>query len=163
MPEWLYRLLAIRYLFLILLGWLWVKDGITLNRKMLILSIVSVLAIIYFEYVAVYFHINNEPWFFNTVWTFHRWPCYYFCANGLVFILHVIWKRLDKFKWINFLIKELAKSSYEIFLVQMCVCYALGFLHMPVAVGIIVVWFFSIMGGIAFNRINNMFFRIKAK
>ena len=162
-PEWLYRLLAIRYLFLILLGWLWVKDGITLNRKMVILSLLSALAIIYFEYVVVYFHVDNEPWFFNTAWTFHRWPCYYFCANGLVFLLHVIWECLNKTEWINSLIKELAKSSYEIFLVQMCVCYARGFLHMPGSVSIFVVWTISILGGIAFNRINSMFFRIKSK
>ena len=163
LPEWLYRLFAIRYLFLILLGWLWVKEGITLDRKMVLLSIVSALAIIYFEYVAVYLKINNEPWFFNTAWTFHRWPCYYYCANGLVFLLHIIWKWINKTGWINCLIKELAKSSYEIFLVQMCVCYARGFLHMPGVVGVIVVWTISIVGGIAFNRLNNKIFRVKAK
>ena len=30
-PTWLYRLLAIRYLFLFYLGWIWVKDGIKFN------------------------------------------------------------------------------------------------------------------------------------
>lgn len=163
LPGWLYRLLAIRYLFLILLGWFWVKDGITLNRKMVILSMVSALAIIYFEYVAVYFHINNEPWFFNTAWTFHRWPCYYFCANGLVYLLNIIWQRFHKTEWINRCIKELAKSSYEIFLVQMCVCYARGFIHMPRVISILVVWIISIVCGIVFNRINNRIFRVKAK
>ena len=163
MPEWLYRLLAIRYLCLILLGWFWVKNGITLNRKMIILSIVSALTIIYFEYVAVYLHINNEPWFFNTAWTFHRWPCYYFCANGLVYLLYIIWQRLHKTEWINRCIKELAKSSYEIFLMQMCACYAISILNMSGFVGVLVVWTISIVGGIVFNRINNKNFRITAK
>lgn len=163
LPDWLYRLLAIRYLFLILLGWLWVKEGIILNRKMVILSLLSILAILYFEYVAVYFQTDNEPFFFKTAWTFHRWPCYYFCANGLVYLLHVTWQWLNKSKRINFLIKELAKSSYEIFLVQMCICYAKGFIHMPGVVSMLIVWVISILGGIVFYRINNMIFRIKTK
>lgn len=163
MPEWLYRLLAIRYLFLILLGWLWVKEGITFNRNMVFLSAVSALTIIYFEYVAEYYCIDNEPWFFQTGWTFHRWPCYFFCANGLVFLLYVIWEWLNKTVWINNLTKEFAKSSYEIFLVQMCVCFAREFMHMPVFLSIILVWAISILGGIAFNRINKKFLRVKAK
>lgn len=157
LPEWLYRLLAIRYLFLILLGWFWVREGIVLNRRMVVLSILSALAIIYFEYLAVYFDIDTEPWFFKTDWTFHRWPCYYFCAYGLVFLLHLIWEWLQKTEWISNLVKELAKSSYEIFLVQMCACYANRFLH------IFIIWSISLVGGIVFNRINNMIFRIKAK
>ena len=32
-PAWLYRILAIRYVFLIYLGWLWVKDGIKMDWK----------------------------------------------------------------------------------------------------------------------------------
>lgn len=163
LSAWIYRLLAIRYLFLILLGWLWVKDGIKLNRRMIFLSVVSASSILYFEYVAVFFHIDNEPWFFNTAWTFHRWPCYYFCANGLVYLLHAIWQWLNKSEKINCIIKELAKSSYEIFLVQMCVCYAIRILHIPVVAGILIAWIISLVGGIAFNRINNMIFRIKAK
>lgn len=162
-PEWLYRLLAIRYLFLILLGWIWVKDGIILNSKMVILSVVSALLIIYFEYVAVYFHIDNEPWFFNTAWTFHRWPCYYFCANGLIYLLHVVWEWLHENEWINCCIKELAKSSYEIFLVQMCACYAKSLMHVQGVVGVLAVWTISIVGGIAFNRFNNKIFRVKVK
>ena len=94
----LFRLLAIKYLFLVLFGWIWVKEGIILNRKMVILSLLSALTILYFEYVAVYFHMDNEPWFFNTAWTFHRWPCYYFCANGLVYLLYIIWQRFKKNK-----------------------------------------------------------------
>ena len=163
LPEWLYRLLAIRYLLLILLGWLWVREGITLSRKMVILSLMSALAIIYFEYVVEYYHIDNEPWFFKTAWTFHRWPCYYFCANGLVYYLQVIWRWSRKTEWINSFIKELAKSSYEIFLVQMCACYAISFLHMPGVMRILIVWTISLVGGIAFSRINNIIFRIKAK
>lgn len=130
---------------------------------MVFLSLVSALAILYFEYVASYLHIDNEPCFFNTSWTFHRWPCFYFCANGLVYLLHIIWQWLHKSEWINYCIKELAKSSYEIFLVQMCACYANSLLHMPGVVGIIVVWSISIVGGITFNRINNMVFRPKVK
>lgn len=157
LPDWLYRLLAIRYLLLIFLGWIWVKEGITLNKKKVFLSVLSALAIIYFEYVAVYFHIDNEPWFFKTAWTFHRWPCYFFCANGLVYVLYLLWQRLYSVGWINYCIKEFAKSSYEIFLVQMCACYARGVFHIPGLVGLVVVWTVSILGGIALNRMIQSF------
>lgn len=115
MPEYLHRLIAIRYLFLIFLGWVWVKDGIVINTKTLILSIISLLSVIYFEY----FSGNSEPWFYNTSWKFHRWPCYYYVSVLLCYILFCIYGVLSKFEIINKASCILAKCSYEIFLVQM--------------------------------------------
>lgn len=76
LPENIYRLLAIRYLFLVYLASIWVKEGIKINKITHLLSFISLLSIIYFEY----FSINDEPLFFNTAWKFHRWPCYTYLA-----------------------------------------------------------------------------------
>lgn len=78
LPDGLYRLLAVRYIFLLYLAWLWVKDGIVINRLTVFLSILSFLAIVYFEY----FSVDDEILFYKTAWKYHRWPCYFFVANG---------------------------------------------------------------------------------
>lgn len=160
--EWFYRLLFIRYVCLIYLGWIWTQEGIKLSGKMIVLSVLSALAILYFEYAHSNSHINNEPWFYNTAWSFHRWPCYYYCANGLVFLLYVMWQWLKNSRLIENSVKVLAKSSYEIFLVQMCVCFFIGFWKIPVIAKIVTIWIFSIAGGVVLNRIVNLLF-IKQK
>ena len=168
-PVWLYRILAARYAFLIYLGWLWVKDGIKLDWKMVLLSILSFLSIIYFEYISTYFSINNEPLFFNTFWRYHRWPCYYYVSNGLVFVLYVIWQRLRRNSKIDSYIKTLAKSSYEIFLVQMAFVYLFKSEYVPFfhslylqySIRFILVWLISIFGGIWVNNLFNRIFSNK--
>ena len=159
LPDWIYRLLAIRYVFLIYLGWEWVRDGIKLNWKMIALSVLSALTIIYFEDVSSFFHINNEPWFFNTAWKFHRWPCYYYCANGLVYLLYMVWRRIKNNAIIWKGVKILAKSSYEIFLVQMCACLIKGRLTIPTIAVVLIIWAISIAGGIALNMMINRFLK----
>lgn len=77
-PDWIYRLLALRYFFLIFLAWIWVEKGINIDIKAIVLSLLSFLSIIYFEYYS----INDEPLFYNTAWNIHRWPCYYYVAFG---------------------------------------------------------------------------------
>lgn len=77
-PDGIYRLLAVRYIFLLYLAWIWVKDGIVISRINIILSILSFIAIVYF----VYFSVDDEILFYNTAWKNHRWPCYFFVANG---------------------------------------------------------------------------------
>lgn len=59
MPEQLYRLLALRYVFLILLGYLWVKQGIVLNKRTIALAVCSILAMLFFSYT----NFNLEPLF----------------------------------------------------------------------------------------------------
>ena len=117
MPEFVYRLLAVRYIFLIFLGYLWAKDGIIVNAFSLILSIISLAAILFFAYTDY----NLEPFFFHTGWKCHRWLCYFYVANLLVFFLYQLYrlaKRQDKFMSI---ISRIGKASWEIFLVQLCV------------------------------------------
>lgn len=88
LPEHLHRLLAIRYFFLFYFAWIWVKEGIVLNKRLVILSLLSFLSIIYFEY----FSVDDEIWFYNTGWKFHRWPCYYYVSTGgYICLICCIW------------------------------------------------------------------------
>ena len=154
--EMAYRLLAVRYLFLLFLGWLWVKDGVRVNGVTILLSVISLITIIYFEY----FSVNDEPWFFSTKWKTHRWPCYFFVANGLVALLSVVWEKMKGNRYIKFAVEKLASSSYEIFLVQMMTIYLFKWSDltiipsMPIRYGVwvIVVWGISVLGGIFIKK-----------
>lgn len=115
LPDKVYRLLAFRYVFLIYLGWLWVKDGVIINSKTILLSILSLIAIVYFGYFAG----DIEPFFFNTAWRCQRWPCYFVMANMWIGILYWIWNWCKKSNEVQKIVKTLANSSWEIFLAQM--------------------------------------------
>ena len=158
-PDTIYRILAIRYIFLLYLGWLWVKEGVIINKTTMLLSVLSLCAIIYFEYVP----IDNEPWFYSTGWRFHRWPCYFFVANGFIAILHYIWKFLKNNKFIVNAVKTIASATYEIFLVQMSVIYlfttkSITFtsnIMLRYIIWLAIVWTISVGGGILINKIIN--------
>lgn len=157
LSDGIYRLLAIRYFFLVYLGWIWVHDGIVLNKKTLFLSFISILTIIYFSY----FYLNCEPLFFDTAWRAHRWPCYYYVAVLLSYILYVLYKKTRHLRGVDFLTRMLARCSYEIFLIQMAavlLCPSLNFIsniYVRVASRIILIWILSIGGGYYFNIIYN--------
>ena len=116
-PDWLYRLLSIRYFFLIYLGWLWVKEGIVINVKTIALQLLSMVAIIYFDY----YYTPTEPWFFDTAWRCHRWPCYFYVSTLFCGILYWLYNKTKENSIIRYTTKMLAKSSYEIFLIQMVI------------------------------------------
>lgn len=168
-PAYLYRISSFRYVFLIYLGWLWVKEGVKIDWKMIVLSLISALSIIYFEYVSVYFKLNNEPWFFSTGWAYHRWPCYYFVSNGLIFILFQIYRRVRKYNKVDLYIKTLARSSYEIFLVQMSFIFLfkteyLQFINsssIQFIIRFVIIWVVSIIGGIFVNKAFNHLFNFR--
>lgn len=153
-PNWIYRLLAIRYLFLIYLAWIWVEKGITLDGKAIVLSLLSFLSIIYFEYYS----INDEPLFYKTVWKFHRWPCFHYVAIGGGYLLYMLWNLASKNHFVKSTVKMLAKCSYEIFLIQMVVCAtfpSLSFIQNDVSrvlTRIVLIFAISIIGGHVFNR-----------
>lgn len=117
LPDSVHRILATRYLFLIYIGWIWVNEGIVINAKNILFSLISFLSIIYFEY----FSVDDEIMFYNTTWKFHRWPCYYFVGIGGTALLYYAYMMLSNNKRIERIIKLIAKCSYEIFLIQMLV------------------------------------------
>lgn len=155
LPDHFHRLLAIRYLFLIYLAWLWVKDGIVINKLTILLSVLSGLSIAYFYYC----NVNNEPLFYTTAWKYHRWPCYFYVSTLLCYLLHVLYVSSSKFSFFDKTMKFLAKYSYDIFLVQMAVIavlprlYLLGNKYLALSMWIIVVWISSLVGGYVFNKV----------
>ena len=163
-PEPIHRLLAVRYLFLIYLAWIWVKKGIVINKSTLLLSVLSLLSIVYFEYC----NFNNEPLFFDTAWKYHRWPCYFYVSTLLCYLLYTIYKYVSQVRLIDRIVQFLAKCSYEIFLVQMAVIPILPKLsfinnkYIALSLWISIVWAISLVGGYLFNTIySNFLKRIK--
>ena len=158
LPDFVYRLLAVRYFFLAYLGWIWVHDGIVINKKTLLLSFLSMLAIIYFDYC----YVNTEPLFYNTSWRTHRWPCYFYVAILFTYILYLIY-HTNRIRCIERTTKMLARCSYEIFLMQMAVialCPNFKFIANPHARFVfrfILIWVISVVGGYFFNIIYNKF------
>ena len=157
LPDFVYRLLCIRYIFLIWVGWIWVKEGIRLNVLTISASLVSLIAIIYFAY----FDQDLEPLFYNTGWATHRWICYFWVGFAFVGILHWMYTKISRKEWVNRTAKMLASASYEIFLVQMAY-YALIPLHrlelidndlIQFAIWFSLAFVVSVTGGIAVYRL----------
>lgn len=159
-PNWIYRLLAVRYIFLIYLGWIWVKEGVKINGLTIVLSLLSLFAIIYFEYFK-FFDIDDSPWFVHAGFAFHHWPCYFFVANGFIALLYLIWKRIKTNNKIVKVTETLAASSYEIFLMQMSLVFLtpkdmFGFAGNRIvsyAIYVVFIWTISIIIGIYWFKI----------
>ena len=155
-PEKMYRLLAIRYLFLIYLGWRWSHEKIIIDTKTIFLASLSLLATAYFAY----FSFDDEPWFYNTSWKTHRWPCYYYVMTAGVFVLKKLWIKIEKNILIFNIVQLLAKSSWEIFIVQLGIIYLfkydiLSFIsdaYIRYVIWMVMVWTLSIRGGVLLNK-----------
>lgn len=157
MPDWLYRLLAIRYFFLIYLGWLWVRNGIEINIKTIIISLFSMGAIIYFQY----YYTPIEPWFYDTAWKSHRWPCFYYVSTLMCGMLYYLHLQIMGNEFVTRITRMLAKCSYETFLLQMVVVPimpAMDFVENPnlrLLLRISLIFAICIIGGYYFNLIYN--------
>ena len=161
MHEYIHRLTAIRYLFLIFLAWVWIKKGIVINKTTLTLSIISMMSIFYFGY----YHFNNEPFFYNTNWSYHRWPCYFYIAFLFCYLLNILYKKISKVSIIDNAIRFLAKYSYDIFLVQMAIiavvpnCNFIENKNLAIIIWIMLVWTISLLGGYLFSKTYSYFLK----
>lgn len=117
LPPFIFRLTAVRYIFLIYLGMIWVRRGIVINVKTICLSLFTMAITLWFYYK----NPDLSPVFYNTGWKTHRWICYFYVASLLPAGLWFISQKISKFENVDRLIKIIARSSYEIFLVQMAV------------------------------------------
>lgn len=157
LPDAVYRLLAVRYVFLIPLAYGWVKQGVVLNVKSIALSLISIAAVVFFSYNET----NLEPFFYNTGWTTHRWICYFYIPVLLTYLLWLLFNRMRNVNWVSSIVKELARSSYEIFCVQMLVFVVLPITRFTfiqstlvrVPVWMILTFALSVVGGVSFNRL----------
>ena len=114
-PDWFYRLLCVRYLFLIPLGLIWVEKGVIVTWKSIVLSVVSIISVILFAFTDY----DLEPFFFNTGWETHRWICYFYIPFLLTYGLYKVWNIIKNLKYVQEISKWTATRSYEIFLAQM--------------------------------------------
>ena len=115
-----YRLLFFRYFFLIYLGYLWAKKGISLNILTLSLSAFSILAILLLYGIHKFYpSLNLEPFIFDTNWRIFHWFTYFLPAFLLPFLFRWTYHKLSK--RINAFIILCGKRSYHIFLFQMLV------------------------------------------
>ena len=163
MPESLYRLLTLRYIYLILLGYIWVKRGIVQNKLTIALSLLSISATLFFSYT----HFDLEPFFFSTGWKNHRWICYYFMSTVLILGLKYIYDRLSKQGFADKVIKYIGKCSYDIYIFQMAVftLFPVNFLSFinnekfQFLIWIIIAFSGSVVGGLLLYRVRLLFER----
>lgn len=112
----LYRLICLRYLFLIYLGFYITQKGISMKKEHIIFSILSLVAVLFFYYSG----FNLKPVFYTDVsysWRIFHWVSYFYIAYFFIFVLYFVYKSL-KLRYQLFFC-YLGKYSYEIFLFQM--------------------------------------------
>ena len=161
----MYRLLAVRYLFLIPLAMAWIDKGVELNLKNVLLSIVSIGAVIFFSYT----YFNLELVFYQTGWATHRWICYFYLPILLTYALWLVFNQIKKSEKLSAAIKEIAKCSYEIYLFQMLVFVVLpssrlGFIqsvYKRLPIWMLLTFVISVVGGILLNRILQKIYTVK--
>ncbi len=118
----IYKFLSVRYLFLIYLGYVWAQQGgVRLDNKTLIISLVGVCSILFFDYADV----SLEPLFYASEdWQPFHWISYFYSANLFVFILLYAYRKMpQRFK---VTMAKIGCYSYEIFCCQMVVITVLN-------------------------------------
>lgn len=117
LPENLYRLCATRYIFLSYLGYIWVEEGIVLNIQTFLLSIISIIIIIFFSYSNSELVLSLNKY----GWVSHQWVCYFWPTFLYSVILYYIYKYVRRFEKVHKTMRIISQSTYEIFLSQMFV------------------------------------------
>ena len=166
LPDFVYRLLAIRYLFLIPLALVWIDKGVELNVKNVALSVVSIASVVFFSFS----NLNLEPFFYQTGWATHRWICYFYLPILLTNVLWIVFNQVKRVDMISSAIKEVARCSYEIYLAQMLVFVVfpmsrLSFIqssYIRLPIWMILTFAISILGGILLNRAEQRLYVFKS-
>lgn len=111
-----YKLLFIRYIFLIYLGYLLVYKGYILNIYTFCLACISLII----SSFIVFFQPDLSPILYNFVRPpVCHWFCYLYIAFILLFILKILYQYTERFNRIKNFILKTGKYSYEIFIFQM--------------------------------------------
>lgn len=112
-----YRMMFIRYTFLILLALDWINNGFKIDFKRIVLSVIGLVSILIFHYT----NINMEPIFNNNAWHDFHWICYFWVAYALTWLIGCVYSKIQETKFVKKVIIPAGVGSYEIFLVQMAV------------------------------------------
>lgn len=116
--ESVYRLLFFRYFFLIYCGLRLCKNGFKMGKKEWLMSVISIFFIVLFEYSEYDFW----PFFYtqSVEWKIAHWVCYFYVVHLLLFLIRKFYLWSQSFLFIYKNLVQIGKSSYEIFLLQMC-------------------------------------------
>jgi hypothetical protein len=114
----LWQWVCFRYLFIIFLAYIVATVGIKINLFTIMLSILSCIMIMLFQYS----NIDFEPLFYDNPWRIYHWPVYFWMAFALIPILYYLY-RIKTAERIKGVIISMGKYSYEIFLFQMLVFF----------------------------------------
>ena len=116
MQEWLYRLLFLRYIFLIYLGYEMVERGVVLNVVTLSLSVVSLLALYLFDVMDV----NWSPLFYYSGgWKTFHWICYFYIFYLMLFFLCKFFYWIPANSWVENTVCAMGAHSYAIYIFQL--------------------------------------------
>ena len=118
MPQLAYRLLLVRYIFLIYLGYLLATRGLVLDWRTLTAASISLAVSAYIVYGQPHLH----PLLYTFVNPVCHWFCYLYVAYLLLFILRGVYCRLPRGRLRGVLL-WCGRYSYELFLLQM-ICFA---------------------------------------
>lgn len=115
-PEWIYRLLVFRYIFIIPIGYILATKGLIIKKTTITLSIISTAFLLFFRYSSIDLH----PIFFQTIaWNTCHWICYIFMCYLLLFLVQQGYHKAVKHHIPLAFLTKLGQYSYEIFLFQM--------------------------------------------
>lgn len=121
MPDELYRLLCLRYIFLIYLGYLWCKSGIKFTLNTFLLSMLSSVCILVLFFLREkHFDRIFEPIIFDTAWSSFHWFTYFLSWSLLAFTICKFYQIKSRWRC-NAFVLLCGRRSYEIFLFQMLV------------------------------------------
>lgn len=116
LPEWQYRLLFIRYIFLIYLGYQMVIRSVSMNLLTVVLSVGSLIALYFFEVKD----FRLEPFFYYAEnWKTFHWICYFYIAYLMLYLLCKFFYWLPANNKIENAICVLGEHSYAIYIFQL--------------------------------------------
>lgn len=119
-PAWVYRLLFIRYIFLIFLGYRLVVRGIVLNVLTLSISVISIVVVYLFEVKEV----DWTPFFYHSKdWSTCHWICYFYIASPMLYFLCKFFYWLPSGSMVENFVCKMGRHSYAIYIFQLFYFY----------------------------------------
>ena len=118
-PDNIYRITFFRYIFLIFLGYVLAKKGLTINKQTVPVIICSIAFIYLFSYTKT----DLRPLFCTNLdfWPLCHWICYFYIAYMMIWLLKTSYTKLSQIaisERLARLIQQMGKYSYEIYLFQ---------------------------------------------
>ena len=116
LPEWAYRITFFKYTFLIFLGYRLASEGLKINWKTILLSLLSMACLLFFSWT----NPDLRPLFTNyDIWAIFHWVCYFYMAYLFLYLLTKAYQLIARQEKVMAYIMKIGKYSYEVFLFQL--------------------------------------------